>query len=84
MVSFPDAMETAKVIPLYMFKERHLNNYRPFILLLAFSECLEKLVYKCISTFIGGLNNNDITYETLREVTMPENIEEATSECFLI
>ena len=34
--------------------------------------------------FIAGINDDHMTDEILREVTMPENVEEATSECVLI
>ena len=54
---FPEAMQQAKVIPLYNGKEMDVRmNYRPISLLITISKILEKIIYKRLYSF---LNNNN-------------------------
>ena len=53
----PDAMELAKVIPIYKSKHKQmLNNYRPISLLPIFSKILEKLIYQRLFNFLNSNN----------------------------
>ena len=55
-------MKIAEVIPLYKGKEEDLLvNYRPVSLLMTISKVLEKLIYKCLYSF---LTKNSIFYES--------------------
>ena len=50
---FPDQMKCANVVPLY--KSKHKDNpinYRPISLLITMSQLLEKLIYKCMYSFL--------------------------------
>lgn len=54
---FPEAMKTAKVVPIFKSGSQHsLDNYRPISILPAFSKLLEKIVYKQIETFLDRNN----------------------------
>ena len=50
---FPERMKTAKVVPLYKNKSKHLTtNYRPISLLITISKVLEKVVYSRVYSFL--------------------------------
>ena len=54
---FPNAMKTAKVIPVYKSGDKHLfTNYRPISLLSQFSKLLEKLFVVRLDSFIEKHN----------------------------
>ena len=50
---FPTIMKLAEVVTLYKGKEHYLEtNYRPISLLTTISKILEKIIYKCIYSFL--------------------------------
>ena len=54
---FPDALKTAKVIPVYKNGESDdINNYRPISLLTTLSKIFEKVIFKRIYNFIDSNN----------------------------
>ena len=54
---FPTYMKLAEVVPLFKSKDhREKSNYRPISLLLTLSKLLEKIVYKCVYTFLNTTN----------------------------
>jgi len=56
----PDAIKTAKVVPIFKAKNKQiLNNYRPISLLPSISKILEKIIHKRLYHF---LNMNNILY----------------------
>ena len=59
---FPDAMKTAKVVPIFKSGDKsRYNNYRPISLLPQFSKLLEKLFTTRLDSF---LNKNDVLYQS--------------------
>ncbi len=58
---FPEELKLSRVIPLYKSESIHLlSNYRPISLLSPFSKILEKLMDKCLLSY---LNKKDILYK---------------------
>ena len=54
---FPNAMKTAKIIPIYKSGDNtNVNNYRPISLLTIFSKILEKLAFSRLMKFITDNN----------------------------
>lgn len=54
---FPDAMKSAKVIPLHKGGNKNLvDNFRPISQLTVFSKILEKIMHKRLTSFLSKLN----------------------------
>ena len=54
---FPEALKTAKVIPIYKNKEKELlTNYRPISLLTSLSKVYEKVMHNRLESFLASFN----------------------------
>lgn len=54
---FPDALKTAKVVPVFKSDDKSLvNNYRPISVLPIFSKILEKIMFKRLTTYMKDHN----------------------------
>ena len=57
MVLCPRKQQTTEVVPLHKKGSIHLvDNYRPISLLITISKILEKVIYKCVYTFLDSTN----------------------------
>ena len=74
---FPQALKTAKVIPIYKSKEKNLlNNHRPISLLSTISKIYEKIVHKRLYSFFNpmfynrqfGFRNKHSTIQAIMEM----------------
>ena len=75
---FPYKMKQAEVVPLYKGKDMDLVvNYRPISLLITISKLLEKVVYRCVYSF---LEKYDILFQSQYGFCSNHNCEHAILE----